>query len=122
MRIENTQREAAAAGPTADQRKLKKACADLEAVFMNYLLKSMRKTVSKADLFGSARDEEFFRDMMDAEICSTASRTQSVGIAGMLYRQLSTGIDGQSRSGSTEKVNTEGSNTRIILQFPRTEE
>ncbi len=55
---------------------------------MTYVLKSMRKTVPQADLFGSARDEEFFREMMDAEICSTAARTQSIGIAQMLYRQL----------------------------------
>jgi len=94
MRIENVQHGATAPGPTEEQRKLKNACGDLEAVFLNYLLRSMRKTVPKADLFGSAREEEFFRDMMDAEISSTAARTQSLGIADMLYRQLSAGLDG----------------------------
>ena len=85
MRIDSTKQT----GVTDQQKALKKACSDLEGVFMNYLLKSMRKTVTKTDLFGSARDEEFFQDMLDSEVCSTASRTQPTGIADMLYRQLS---------------------------------
>lgn len=95
MRIGNAQPIGPESDPAKQQRALKKACADLEAVFMNYLLRSMRKTVTKADLFGSAREEEFFRDMLDTEVCSTAARTQSVGIADMLYRQLSAGLGTQ---------------------------
>jgi flagellar protein FlgJ len=121
MRIESSQQQAVGA-ETADERKLKKACCDLEAVFLNYLLKSMRKTIPKADLFGSARDEEFFRDMMDVEICSAASRTQSLGIADMLYRQLSAGLDERSASGGTDRAGAEDSNTQIVPQLPRTEE
>ncbi|MCX8052616.1 MAG: rod-binding protein [Armatimonadetes bacterium] len=75
-------------GADDEERRLKRACADFEGMFLGYLLKSMRKTVTTTDLFGSKREEEFFRDLMDAEICSTAARTQSVGIAEMLYRQL----------------------------------
>lgn len=85
MRIEG----ASQTGVTEQQKALKKACSDLEGVFLGYLLKSMRKTVTKTDLFGSGREEEFFRDMLDSEVCSTASRTQPMGIADMLYRQLS---------------------------------
>ena len=85
MRIEG----ASQTGATEQQKALKKACGDLEGVFMNYLLKSMRKTVTKSDLFGSGHEEEFFRDMLDSEVCSTASKTQPMGIADMLYRQLS---------------------------------
>lgn len=96
MRVESTIETA-----TVEQRKaLKKACADMEGMFMNMLLKSMRKTVTKADLFGSAREEEMFQEMMDAEVCSTASRTQSVGIADMLYRELAPRLaEGASKQG-----------------------
>ena len=85
MRIESTKQIAV----TEQQKALKKACSDLEGVFLGYLLKSMRKTVTKTDLLGSAREEEFFRDMLDSEVCSQASKTQPMGIADMLYRQLS---------------------------------
>lgn len=77
--------------PAANEdKKLKDACRDFEAIFLNNILKEMRKTVQKADLFGSDGQEEMFRDMMDSEICKSASRTQSMGIADTLYRQLST--------------------------------
>ncbi len=79
-----------------EKRKLKEACRDLEAIFLSYLLKSMRKTVQEADLFGSRREEGLFRDMLDTEICTLVSRAQSLGIADMLYRELSRVFDRRS--------------------------
>ncbi len=100
MRIESTTETG-----TVEQRKaLKKACADMEGMFMNMLLKSMRKTVTKADLFGSAREEEMFQDMMDSEVCSTAARTQSVGIADMLYRELAPRLEAKGPAEGTTAV------------------
>lgn len=72
-----------------DHARLRKACCEMEAVFLNYLLKSMRNTVQETELFGSRRDENLFREMLDAEVCNLASKTQSLGIADMLYRELS---------------------------------
>lgn len=92
------------AGSPEQRKALKKACADMEGMFMNMLLKSMRKTVTKADLFGSAREEEMFQDMMDAEVCSTAARTQSVGIADMLYRELAPRLGEESLADETKAV------------------
>ncbi len=68
--------------------KLREACQDLEAVFLNHLLKSMRKTITKSDLFGSSKEEEFFQEMMDYEVSKSMSKTHSMGIADMLYKQL----------------------------------
>lgn len=72
---------------TKENQKLKQACQDFEAVFMGFMLKGMRKTVPKSEL-DSSREEEMFTDMMDDEICKSASRSSSIGIADMLYRQL----------------------------------
>ena len=72
---------------TKENQKLKQACQDFEAVFMGFMLKGMRKTVPKSEL-GSGREEEMFTDMMDDEICKSASKSRSIGIADMLYRQL----------------------------------
>lgn len=70
------------------QDQLKKACQDFEAMFLSSLMKSMRKTVVQTDIFGSAQKEDMFKDMMDSEICKSAAKTSSVGIADMMYRQL----------------------------------
>ena len=87
MRIESV----AAGQPTPtskEDKKLKQACQDFEAVFMGFMLKGMRKTVQKSELFGSSREEEMFTDMMDDEVCKSASRSKSIGIADLLYKQL----------------------------------
>jgi Rod binding domain-containing protein len=74
---------------TSDDAKLRQACKDMESVFMGYLLKSMRSTVKTTDLFGSERDESMFRDMLDDEVAKSASKGKGIGIADMLYNQLS---------------------------------
>ena len=87
MRIDSI--AAAQSAPTTkDNQKLKQACQDFEAVFMGFMLKGMRKTVSKSEI-DSSKEEEMFTDMMDDEICKSASKTSSIGIADMLYKQLS---------------------------------
>lgn len=69
-------------------KQLKDACRDFEALFLSIVLKQMRKTVPKSDLFGSDPAGETFQEMMDNELGKSAARTSSVGIADMLYRQL----------------------------------
>lgn len=88
MRIESTKLAGQPDPAERRDKELKKVCQDFEAVFIGQLLKNMRKTAVKADLFGSQKEEEMFRDMMDDEIAKTASRTNSIGIAEMLYNQL----------------------------------
>lgn len=72
------------------EKKLKEACKDFEAMFMSSLLKAMRKTVPKTDLFGSDSGEETFQEMMDMEVSKSAAKTSSMGIADLMYRQLTT--------------------------------
>ncbi len=69
-------------GADKQTQKLKKACQDFEAIFLNNLFKSMRQTVPKSDLFGSTKDEEFFTEMMDSEVAQAASKQKSIGISG----------------------------------------
>lgn len=71
-----------------DDRKLKEACQDFEALFLSSLLKAMRKTVQKTDLFGSDSGEQTFQEMMDMEISKSAARNSSMGVADVLYKQL----------------------------------
>lgn len=68
---------------------LKKACREFESVLVAQMLKNMRSSVQKSDLFGSSEKEEMFQGMLDDEIAKDISRTNSFGIAQTLYNQLS---------------------------------
>jgi len=69
--------------------ELKKACQDFESVFVNQMFQEMRKTVSKDGLFDGGRAEEIYTSMQDAELAKTMSRQRGLGLADIMYRQLS---------------------------------
>lgn len=74
-------------GQQAEDKKLKAACRDMEAVFLNILLSRMRATVPKSDLTGS-KQEELLQSMLDTELTQNMARAGGSGLADMLYKQL----------------------------------
>ena len=69
--------------------KLKKACKDFEAVLVSYMLDQMRNTIEKTGLFGSEKEEDMFQGMLNQEIAKEISNGGSIGIADLMYAQLS---------------------------------
>jgi flagellar protein FlgJ len=53
------------------------------------MLKAMRKTVQKNEMFHGGRAEEIFEDMLYDEYSLRLSRTSNLGIAQTMYDQLS---------------------------------
>jgi Rod binding domain-containing protein len=80
------------AGRTIDQaqeKKLKKACADFESMLVFQLLKTMRQTVPKNGLLKPSQGEETYRMMMDQNIADDlANKGQGLGLQKMLYKQI----------------------------------
>ena len=74
---------------TDDDVKLKKACQEMEAVFLNLLLKSMRDTVPKSTIGGTGKQGETMQSMFDMEMTRNMAAAGGTGIAGMMYRNLS---------------------------------
>ena len=68
--------------------RLKKACRDFESLFINYLLKEMRATIKKSSFLDGGRAEELYTSMMDNQTAKELSASGGIGIAQMLYRQL----------------------------------
>ncbi|RCK77247.1 MAG: hypothetical protein OZSIB_3058 [Candidatus Ozemobacter sibiricus] len=68
--------------------KLNAACKDFESIFVFQLMKEMRKTVNKTRLVHGGFAEEVFTDMLDQE----RSRSYSLGISNILFKQLSQAI------------------------------
>lgn len=72
-----------------DNRELRKACQDFEAILLHKMLVEMRRAVPKSDLFGSRTEEETWQDMIDAELSTSITQSRSLGLAELLYTQLS---------------------------------
>lgn len=74
---------------TKEKEKLEEACKDFESIFVNQLMKSMRKTVNKTGLIDGGRGEEIFQSMLDEEYSKEIAKEGRLGISDMLFRQLS---------------------------------
>jgi Rod binding domain-containing protein len=74
------------AGPEAGMRE---ACADFEALFVAAMMTAMRGSAPRDGLLRVSRAEAVFREQLDYELARGMARRSSIGIAKMLYEQLS---------------------------------
>ena len=72
----------------AYQKKLKDACRGFESMFMQMMWKEMRGTVPENALFGESHGEKIFKDMLATEMVDRMSEAGGVGLADMMYKQL----------------------------------
>lgn len=71
-----------------NDEKLRKACKEFESVFTYELLKSMRRTVEKCDLFHGGKGEEIYESLLDQELAKTMAGHGPRSLSSILYRQL----------------------------------
>ncbi len=69
-------------------KKLKEACKQFESVFTYEILKTMRNSIQKCDLFSGGQAEEVYQSMLDQELSKNMAGKGSNSIADMLYQQL----------------------------------
>ena len=72
-----------------DKDGLKKACNEFEAVFINMLLKELRKSIPKDGLIPRSFSVDTYEEMLDRQTASFITEENSLGIGDMLYMQLS---------------------------------
>jgi len=73
---------------TRDAKSLKRSCREFEAIFLQSMLKSMRKAIPDSGFFEKNTAQEIYQDMLDAEISKEMSKHQSIGLADQMYRQM----------------------------------
>jgi flagellar protein FlgJ len=83
------------AGAAGDEKALKKACQDFEAIFIGQLWKQMRETLPKEGYLHS-KEEDFYMGMFDHELAKKMSSAGGIGLGDMLYQQLVERLPGQS--------------------------
>ncbi len=90
MEHETRETETAARGRKKPlDRKLWDVCVEAESLFVAKMLKEMRKTVHKNDFLHGGFAEEIFEDMLYDEYALRLSKNTSLGMAKMLYDELS---------------------------------
>lgn len=72
-----------------DDAKLRDACVQFEAMFLDLMFKEMRKTVPKDSLLGDSNADDILRSMHDTQMTQDLAQAGGVGLADMLYRQIS---------------------------------
>lgn len=70
-------------------RRLAKACADFEAIFVEQLFKTMRASVPESGMLDGGRAEEIYTSLLDQQIALEMSHGQgSVGLAAQMQNKL----------------------------------
>jgi len=75
-------------GKKVDREKLKKACADFEALLLARMLKLMRQSIPQNGLLGNGPGKEIYQSLMDQELAKKMSQRGGVGLGEVLYRQV----------------------------------
>ena len=70
-------------------KRLMDVCIQMESIFVSKMLKEMRNTIPKNKFINGGFAEEIFEDMLYDEYALTLSKTANLGIASMMYNQLS---------------------------------
>ena len=72
--------------------KLQHACEGFEAIFINTLLREMRKTVPDDGLLPTSSATRTWQQLFDNQLAETLASRQEMGVAKMLYQQLQGGL------------------------------
>jgi Rod binding domain-containing protein len=75
--------------------KLKKACQDFESIFVYYMLKSMRSSDSKSNLFGEGLGSDIFQQMFDQGLAEKMSASGQLNIASSMYNKYAAFLGAQ---------------------------
>ncbi|OCC15556.1 Flagellar protein FlgJ [Dissulfuribacter thermophilus] len=68
-----------------EEKRFKEACKGFEAMFINEMLKAMRKTIPKSGLLDGGLRQEIYESMFDEKVSEALSERGALGIADMLY-------------------------------------
>ncbi|NMB01104.1 MAG: hypothetical protein GX971_06220 [Firmicutes bacterium] len=80
---------------SSSQKALQDAAQQFEAIFLQLLMEEMRRTIPENDLFGDRKAEKMFQSMLDQEMSINSSQAQSVGLAKLIYEQMSRYVSDQ---------------------------
>ncbi|MBG3876989.1 peptidase M23, partial [Desulfovibrio oxamicus] len=79
------------------EQKLREACEGFESIFVQKMWEQMRATLPKEGYLHS-KEEEFWQSMFDQELAKKMTSAGGIGLADMIYEQLSSKLTDASRT------------------------
>lgn len=74
---------------SGDTKALREATDQLEAVFINMMMKTMRNSVPESEgIFKKSEAEKMFSEMLDDEYAKKISSSGGIGISDMIFKQF----------------------------------
>jgi len=70
------------------EAELREASAQIESLFVSYLLKTMRETSVKSGLFGNGAGSQIYTEMFEVEIAKKISESRGLGLGDAVFNQL----------------------------------
>ena len=75
-----------------DDAKLREASNEFEAIFIQQMLKTMRKTSFESDFNKKSEGEKIFRSMLDEQYAILSAKSRRLGLGEMIYQQLKSNL------------------------------
>ena len=67
---------------------LKRACQGFEAIFIEMMLKEMRRSVPKGGLFPDTIQKDIYTSLFDQQVAREMAEGKGIGLSDMLYKNL----------------------------------
>jgi Rod binding domain-containing protein len=80
-----------------DEKKLRQAGEDFEALFINQLLQGMRRTVFKSKILGDAPGKEVYQSLFDRELSKKMAHQGGLGLGKIMVQKV---LEKESRKSS----------------------
>jgi flagellar protein FlgJ len=100
-------RAAPAAPALTDDARLRQACAQLEGVFLEQLMKALRETVPEGGLIDGGAGEDIFSSLLDGQLSAAAASRLERGLGAALYRQFRAGPAAEAAAAPTPFASVE---------------
>lgn len=72
-----------------------KVATGFEEIFLNMILKSMRKTTMESGLIGGGNESKIYKDMFDSEIAGLMAGRKDMGMSKMIHDYLAEKMNGE---------------------------
>ncbi len=86
--IDNTIRNKATDPKEGELLARRKSCRDFEAIYVNEMYKSMRKSVPDSVMYKNDMANTLYQEMLDMEMAKQTSEGDGMGIGKAMYDQL----------------------------------
>ena len=68
--------------------KIEKAAQEFEAIFLNIMLREMRKTVGDGGIFGDDAGTKIYQEMMDSALAEAMAKSKMFGLGRVVAEQM----------------------------------